>query len=59
MRFLIFNQWKNSNAQYFLSKEQEDVHTQTVTTYIGRDPILFDLSFANNLETDSNISFSK
>ena len=40
--------------QSFLSIEQEDIHVYT-NNYIGRGHALFDISFANKSETDSNI----
>ena len=38
----------------FLSTEQDDIHSYYTYT-IGRGPILFDISFANRSEIDSNI----
>ena len=53
--FLIVWTEKQQRA-LFLSTEQVDIHTNN---YLGRDPILFDISFANKSETESNIWFNK
>ena len=44
---------RKTQCTIFLSIEQENIHTQTII-WVG-DHILFDISFANKPETDSNI----
>ena len=49
----IFNFIKNQQCAFFLSIEQEYILKQSYS--VGRGHILFDISFANKSETDSNI----
>ena len=50
--FLILSIEKQEHAIFFINRRGRYTHTNN---YIYRDHILFDISFANNSETDSNV----